>query len=187
MNPPPLIPRLRSALPPLAVIVLAGALAACGATGGGDPEAKYPTAQVTVTFAIGGSVQLDGSFTYKPAEATPCRALTQGGNGAYEVPGGDGNESIKGTPAELIATIDDYSGPGTYSGENIDPGSVSITVDNSSVDQPFQPTSSDNANATATVQSNGGGKFVFSDWYDANAREVSGTVTWTCTDVPGTQ
>jgi len=90
-----------------------------------------------------------------------------------------------GEPFALEAGIAAYHGPGVYTSAAFgEPGTTTLTVDQSSSQSPFAPVGA-GASETATINDDGSGSFTFNGWQDPGMRSESGVMSWTCQDVPG--
>lgn len=129
-----------------------------------------------------------------PVPAT-CADLAKLGT----VSGGDGNPPTFQTPTPpdegtmssgqnslmLQAYVDEYTGPGTYTGPDVD-GTAGMEISNT----PELPADDDgnslfndaSQTSSITVNADGSGVTTLVGWQDAGGRTASGTLTWTCSD-----
>lgn len=163
----------------------AGATGTPGGAAGAVPTASGQIAQWSITVDLTGSVPVSGTFQQKAGVGTGCGDWLQKGQGAdgLMLPGG-GTNTVNGQPFELNATITKFTGANMYESSAFDTSALAVMVDQSSEQDPFQPDpSATSVNVSATINSDGSGKFTFSGWMDPGSRNESGTVSWTCTNV----
>ncbi len=130
-----------------------------------------------------GAISAAGEFA-QSAEAGSCSAFAAGfnNNHTFVIPSGVSTASVAGNPFALDATIVAYAGPGMYATRAFgDPTTTTLTVDQTSSQNPFEPVDA-GASEAATVNLDGSGSFTFNDWQDAGLRSETGSVSWTCQD-----
>jgi hypothetical protein len=149
-------------------------------TGSNPIAAGVPTYHVTVhvTGAFTRDLQLTSSQSYGEGSCAQRAAHGQdpnspAGQQAFSIPAPSYNPSIA-----IVATIRQYTGPGTYGQDHI--GNSTVTVDNTA---PFS-VGGQSGTITATVDADGSGNLAFAgaEQLDAGKPTLSGSVTWTCTD-----
>jgi hypothetical protein len=159
------------------------------ADGGGDGGGVGPTAKVTVD--VTGAVSVKGTAP-APPESSNGKTIETCADYAKGETGDDGDstfrlpqmlkQAVSGKQVQVFAVIKDYKGPGTYPIDQISDvaGEPGIGVDGK------QYFLTSDATATATVDSNGGGKWQFTNLTVQNndntqtSGRLSGSVTWTC-------
>jgi hypothetical protein len=150
-------------------------------TGSNPVAAGVPTYKVMihVSGAFTQDFQLTSSQSYGEGSCAQRAAHGQdpnapAGQQAFSIPAPSYNPSFA-----IVATIRQYTGPGTYGQDHI--GNSMVTVNNTT---PFS-VGGQSGTITATVNADGSGNLAFdgAQQLDAGKPTLSGSVTWTCTDV----
>jgi hypothetical protein len=164
--------------------------AACGET---PPQTavglggQAQVAQLHVTLTVSGAVSGSATYTTSASNGSSCSQYAQGTTNPsqFDIPEGDNKTTIDGTVFQIGVVADTgWHGPGSYPNLTFsDPDTMTVIVDQSSSNEPFQPTPG--ATQSLTVSTSGSGTFTFSNWQDAGQRSESGTESWTCQNVTG--
>lgn len=132
----------------------------------------------------------DGDDSPAPASCADLATLgtRSGGQGnppvfQTPIPPGDGTMASGQNSLTLQADVDEYAGPRTYTGADVD-GTSGLEISNT-------PTLPENGagdltfgdveqKSSITVNADGSGATTIVGWQDAGSRTASGTLTWTC-------
>jgi hypothetical protein len=175
------------AIPALLVCLLAGA---CGSTpphSDAGSAGQLQVAQLHVTLTVSGAVSGTATYTTSASNGSSCTQYAQGTTNPtqFDIPEGDNKTTIDGQVFQIGVVADTgWHGPGSYPNLTFsDPEDMTVIVDQSSSNEPFQPTPG--ATQSLTVNTNGSGSFTFTNWQDAGQRSETGTESRTCQDVTG--
>ena len=177
---------------PLAIPVCVACLLAC-ACGESQPPSELGSAgqlqvaQLHVTLTVSGAVSGTATYTTSASNGSSCSQYAQGTTDPtqFDIPEGDNKATIDGQVLQIGVVADTgWHGPGGYPNLTFsDPEDMTVIVDQSSSNEPFQPTPG--ATQSLTVSTKGSGTFTFTNWQDAGQRSESGTESWTCQNFTG--